>query len=243
MQNNPRDAGIRDAEIEDKLEAWAASQSDAELSPELQRKLRDMLASSFKPVKPVPAQSGLVLRFLCVFAAGAAGLIAIMSRIGLHLMTGAQIGWMIAALGGGAILFSLTLARQMVPGRRQRLPLSLVLGLSGVGTIAAITLNFPWRTSSAFVSEGWPCASMELMLAIPAAVVFWLLARRGALFASARLGATLAGLAVFMVLVPLQTQCMFQQAPHLLVWHGGMAAVLIGSAALVGEIQRHRWIS
>jgi len=238
MQDNPRDA-----DLERKLETWAASQSDAELRPEIQRKVQDLLTSSLTPVRPLPSQSRLVLAFLAVFAACAAGLIAVMDKAGFHLMTGSQMGWMAAILAGGGILFSLTLASRMVPGSRRGLPLSLVLALSGIGVIGGIALFFPWQASRAFVSEGWPCAFMELMIAAPATVIFWLLARRGALFASAGLGAVLTGLAVFLALTPLQFQCMFQQAPHLLVWHAGTAAVLIGMGALLGELRRHRWMS
>jgi hypothetical protein len=238
MQDNPRDA-----HLERKLETWAASQSDAELRPEIQRKVRGLLMSSLTPVKPLPSQNKLALAFLAVFAACAVGLIAVVDKAGFHLMTGAQMGWMAAILAGGGILFSLALARRMVPGSRQGFPLSLVLALSGIGVIGGIALFFPWQASRAFVSEGWPCAAMELMIAVPAAVVFWLLARRGALFASAGLGAVLTGLAVFLALVPLQVQCMFLQAPHLVVWHAGTAAVLIGLGALTGELLGHRWMS
>ena len=238
MQDNPRDA-----DLERKLETWAASQSDAELRPEIQRKIRGLLTSSLTAVKPLPSQSRLVLAFLAVFAACVVGLIAVMDNAGFHLMTGAQISWTGAILAGGGILFSLALAWRMVPGSRQAFPLSFVLALAGIGVIGGIALLFPWRASHAFVSEGWPCAAMELMIAVPATVIFWLLARRGALFASAGLGAVLTGLAVFLALTPLQVQCMFQQAPHLLVWHAGTAVILIGLGALIGELRRHRWMS
>jgi hypothetical protein len=238
MQDNPRDA-----DLERRLERWAASQSDAELHPEIQRKVRDLLTSSLTPVEPLPSQSRLALAFLAVFAACAAGLIAVLDKAGFHLMTGSQMGWMAAILTGGGILFSLTLAWQMVPGSRQAFPLSLVLALSGTGMTGGIALFFPWRTSGAFVSEGLPCAVMELMIAVPATVIFWLLARRGALFASAGLGAVVTGLAVFLALTPLQFQCMFQQAPHLLLWHAGAAAILIGLGAMMGALQSHRRIS
>jgi hypothetical protein len=237
MQNNPRDA-----DLERKLSTWAASQSDAELRPEIHRKVQDLLTSSLTPVKPLPSQSRLVLTFLAVFALCAAGLIALLDKAGFHLMTGAQMGWITAILAGGGILFSLALALRMVPGSRQSFPLSLVLALSGIGVIGGMALFFPWQASHAFVSQGWPCAAMELMIAIPVAVIFWLLARRGALVASAGLGTVLTGLAVFGALVPLQFQCMFQRAPHLLVWHAGTAAVLIGLGALIGGLVGHRWI-
>ena len=232
-----------DAEIDRRLETWAASQSGAQLRPEIQHKLQSMLAASLMPVEPLPSQGRLVLAFLGLFAVCAAGLIAILDKAGFHLMTGSQIGWMAAILTGGGILFSLMLAWQMVPGSRQAFPLSLVLALSGIGVIGGIALFFPWRASHAFVSEGWPCAAMELTIAIPATFIFWLLARRGALFASAGVGATSAGLAVFLALTPLQFQCMFQQAPHLLVWHAGTAAIFMGAGALIGAVRSHRRIS
>lgn len=238
MQDEPYDA-----DLERQLETWAASRSDEEASPEIQRKVQGTLASSLTPVKPLPSQSRLVLAFLAVFAACAGGLIAVMDKAGFHLITGAQMAWITAILAGGALLFSLTLAWRMVPGSRQGFPISLVLALTGFGVIGGIALLFPWRTPRAFVSEGWPCAAIELMTAIPAAIVFWLLARRGALFGGAGLGAALGGLAVVLALTVLQFQCMFQQAPHLLVWHGGVAAVLIGLGALIGVWRRHRWMS
>jgi hypothetical protein len=229
MQDSPRDD-----EIERQLETWGASQSDAELSPEMRRKVQGILMSSLTPVKPLPSQNTLVLVFLAVFAAGAAGLIAVMDKAGFHLMTEAQMSWMGAILAGGGILFSLALAWRMVPASRQGFPISFLLALSGIGVIGGIALLFPWRSSRSFISEGRPCAVMELVIAIPAAVIFWLLARRGALVASAGLGAALTGLAAFLALTPLQTQCMFQQAPHLLVWHGATAAILIWLGALIG---------
>jgi hypothetical protein len=231
----------RDNSLERRLETWASAQPDTELSPEIRRKVQAMLRSSLTPVKPIPSQSRLVFVFLAVFTVCAVGLIAIMNKAGFHLMTGIQMALMAAILASGGILFSFTLAWRMVPGSRWRLPFSLVLTLSGLVSIAGMGLLFPWRTSSAFVSEGWPCAALELTIAIPSAVVYWLIARRGALFASPGLGATLTGVAVFLALTPLQFQCMFQQASHLLVWHGGTAVLLIGLGALIGELGRHRW--
>jgi Negative regulator of sigma F len=226
----------RNIDLDCKLETWISSRSHSELRPEIHRKIQDLLTSSLTPVKPLPSQSRLVLAFVAAFAVCAVGLITVMEKAGIHLMTGARMYWMASILAGGGILFSLALAWRMVPGSRRGFPLSLILALSGIGVIGGIALFFPWQASHAFVSEGWPCAALEVMIAIPATVIFWLLARRGALFASAGLGSALTGLAVFVALTPLQFQCMFPQAPHLLVWHAGTAAILIGFGALIWEI-------
>jgi hypothetical protein len=132
-----------------------------------------------------------------------------------------------------SLVFGIAITFVKFPGSRYGFP-PFVLAPFGFGVIGAIALLFRWRTFRAFVADGWPCAVMELMITVPATLVFWLLARRGALFASAALGAAVTGLAVFLALTPLQFQCMFQQAPHLLVWHGGTVAILVGMGAAIG---------
>ncbi|HLI83558.1 MAG TPA: hypothetical protein VKV17_06545 [Bryobacteraceae bacterium] len=233
MQDNPSDG-----ELERELNERAGREA-AEISAELQRRVLERLTPSLRPVKPIAAQRLLVLQFFGIFVLSAVGIVPIVGKAGFGLMTDAQIAWMCLVLAGGAALFSVILAGQMVPGRRRGIPVAVVCALSGLAVIAGIGLNFPWMSPGSFVSEGWPCAMLELTIAAPATLVFWLLARRGALFASATLGASLVGMAVFTALAPLQVQCMFLRAPHLLVWHGGTAAVLIGLGALIGSM-RHR---
>ncbi len=63
MQDYPRDD-----DLERKLETWAASQSNVELRPEIQSKVRSLLTSSLTPAKPLPSQGRLVLAFLAAFA-------------------------------------------------------------------------------------------------------------------------------------------------------------------------------
>jgi hypothetical protein len=166
-----------------------------------------------------------------------------MNKTGLHLMMPLQIGAISAILAGGGILFAIKLSEQMIPGSRPGIPLWGLLTLGGVAVFGGLTTFFPWQTSGSFISEGWPCAAMEMMFVVPATAIFWLFARKGALFGTAGLGATLTGLAALLVLIPLQSQCMFPQAPHLLVWHGGTALVLIGLGALVGNLRRGQWCS
>ncbi len=234
---------VPDSELDRQLDAWAASRAAADLPLGVGRRIQDKLAPMLTPVKPLPSQGRLALAFCAVFAAGAVALTAIMDKPGFQLMTRTQMLAITAILMSGGFLFSLRVAERMVPGSRQRFPTSFLLTFAGLGVLGGIALLFPWRTSQAFVSEGWPCAAMELMLAVPLAALFTLLARRGALFADASLGTVLGGLAVLLSLLPLQFRCMFQQAPHLLVWHGGVAAILIGSSALVGALLRRRWLS
>jgi hypothetical protein len=231
-----------DLDLDRQLEAWAAGHAGTRISPELARKVRQDLKPSLTAVKPVPSRRRLFLMLLAIFVAVAAGLVLLENKTGLHMMTPLQLGAISAILATGGILFAIKLSGQMIPGSTEGIPLWALLSIGGAvfGGLAAL---FPWQTSGKFFSEGWPCAAMELALLIPVGAIFWLFARRGALFASAGLGATLAAVAAFLVLVPLQAQCMFQQAPHLLVWHGGTALLMIVLVALGGNALRGRWVS
>ncbi|MDP9112986.1 MAG: DUF1109 domain-containing protein [Acidobacteriota bacterium] len=233
----------RDLDLDRQLDAWAAGQARAGSSPELARKVLDALEPSLIPIKPISSRRRLFLMLLAVFVAGTAGLVAFMSRIGVHLMTPVQIYGISAILGGVGILFALKLAEQMIPGSRPGIPVWGLLTLGGLAGFAGLATLFPWQASGNFVSEGWPCAVMELAIVIPAVAVFWVLARKGALFPSAGLGATLTGLAVFLAVIPLQLHCMFQRAPHLLVWHGGTALLIVGLGAFVGYLRSYSWNS
>jgi hypothetical protein len=224
-----------DAAVERLVNAWAESKAEVRLDEGAGVRIRAALGGALKPVRVLPSRRALAATFLAVSVAWSALVTAALDKAGFRLMSGSQMAWMMGIFAAGAVLFSFAVAACMVPGSAQRLLIRAKLVLCAGGVILGIAVLFPWRLPSAFVSEGWPCALMEAMIAIPAALVLWLLARRGALFASAPTGAAIAGLAVLLALAPLQFQCMFQQAPHLLVWHVGTAATLVGLGAWVGR--------
>jgi hypothetical protein len=227
-----------DPRLDRQLDAWAERGPRPELRAEIGQRIQQMLAPSLKPVRPLPARGWLTLGFVGVFAASALGLTAVMAGPGLDRMTGTQIAGMTAVLVLGAILFSITLVWRMIPGSRELLTLGVVLTLAGLGITGTVALLFPWRHLGALPSQGMPCAVMEVSIAIPALAAFWLLARRGVLFPGAGLGAALGGLAGLLAIAVQQFQCMFQNAPHLLIWHVGLAVLLTAASALIGATVR-----
>ncbi len=233
----------RDLAVEDELEAWARGESTAKVSPDLGRKVRGALTPSLVPVKPIPSADRLAFLFLAIFVAGASGLVALIGRVGLELMTPIQIAGVSMMLMAGGILFARKLAEEMIPGSRRGAPLWVVLTLGSTFVFGGLAILFPWQTRGMNIVDGWPCAAMEVAILIPAIAVFCLVARWGTLFASAELGATLSGLAAFLVLIPVQFRCMFQDAPHLLIWHAGTALLLTGIGAVGGALCRSRQIS
>jgi len=239
MASMPEDPRNIEPELERCLDAWAASQP-AHLSPELEQRLHAAVSGSLTPVRALPSPGVLALALFAVFVLLGAVLVAILKIARVHLMTDSQTAWMIAIFACAGFLFCLEVAWRMIPGSRLRWPLRTVVALSGLAAIAGLALLFQWGEAGVVISEGWRCAALEVALAVPAAGVFWLLARRGVLFLSSGLGVALGGLAVFLALAPVQLQCMFPRAPHLLIWHLGPAAILIGCGALVAKVHaRH----
>ncbi len=220
-----------DRDLEQRLNRWANLQGEPEVSPEARERILRDLQGSLQPVKPLPPRPVLVLQLTLAFLLLAAILTAALKFSGIPVMTDAPVNLLAALFTAAGVLFSLLLAAQMIPGSRAVLPLAPALALSTVGMVAGFALAFPWQSSSHFIDEGWRCAVMELAFVAFASIVFWGFARRGALFPSAPLGVILAALSACLALVPLQFQCMFQQAPHLLVWHGGAAIVLVLAGA------------
>jgi len=98
---------------------------------------------------------------------------------------------------------------------------------------------FPWRAPEAFLSRGWHCLKMGLMLSASAAFVFWLFTRRGAVLRLHMMGAILGTCGGFVGVTALQVACNHQDLGHLVVWHG---AVLVTSIAVgvgvTGVLQR-----
>lgn len=226
-------------DLDRRLDQWASAQA-APASSGVENKVREMLGASLRPVKPLPPKWALVVAFANVFLIGAGFLLFFMQDDGFHLMKPWQMVLTTGVFSAAIVLFASYLAASMVPGSRQGVSLKWALPLSAVGFAAITAALFPWRIPRAFVAEGWPCALMELEVAALAAVVFLTLARRGAIFPSPGLGAAFGGISAFFALTVQQYQCMFQQAPHLLIWHGGMAALLVAAGALLGAFLEKR---
>jgi Negative regulator of sigma F len=223
---------------ESRLDAWGASKQAGEVSGPLRETIERKLAASLGPVKALPSTRWLALGFLAVFVVGAAICVQATGKAGLRLMNVAQIAAMATIFAGGAIGFSIILAQRMIPGARTWISPGALWPLAGIVVTAGIAWAFPWSFDGAPPSEGWPCSAMETAIAIPGAALFWLIARQGAPFIGPGFGAALGAFAGLLAMTVMQFQCMFQHAPHLLIWHAGAAAALTGLGALSGAVAR-----
>lgn len=216
----------------------------AGLSPDRYGRIQEELRRSLKPVPPRLPIRVLAARFAAVFLLFGAPAIGMMGLAGLHEMGLAQMLGMIVVLAFGVALLSLSLAWQMIPGSLQRIAPAAAISILAAGFLFGIILLFPWQTPEAFVTRGWQCFRACILMAVPAAVMFGLLVRRGVVLEPGRLGGTLGAIAGLLGAAVLQFTCSEQKASHLLVWHGGalLVSIVLGVAIghLVGRLIRPR---
>ena len=224
---------LPDAKIDEKIDRLLELAPAPELSPELHRKISEALTASLQPVKPMPSAGVLAAQFASIFLVFAAALIAMMGVTGFRTLQAWQALGIVAILAVGVSLFSLALAWQIRPGSRQKIPSRLSWAYFGVGFLTGAALLFPWRGAEAFVSRGWPCLLAGSAVAIPGGVLFWLLTRRGVPLSAGAFGGTLGAIAGLLGLTVLQFRCIYQDAAHLLVWHGGVLILSITAGVLV----------
>jgi hypothetical protein len=220
-----------------KLHRWISEQPAASgVSSELSRRIQSQLIASLKPVTPVPAIKVSVLRFLAIFLEFAGVLLVATGTAGLRRMNMAQSLGSGALLAAGAVLFSLSLARQLAPGSRRGIPTWIAMALFGSAVLAGIILLFPWHTPGASIALSWQCSLRELAIATPAATLFWLLLRQGVVFSPTAMGASVGAIAGLLAVTVLQFGCIYQEALHLLVWHWSVLVIATGSGALIARI-------
>jgi hypothetical protein len=202
--------------------------------------IADSIISSLRPVRPMPPTwlltGGLALTGLAV-ACAAAALTSFIGFRNLNLGARALIFSTLAILVWGA---GSEFVRQWIPGSRQRLmpAASLTIGIAILlGVFAWVFRDY--RTDH-FIEAGIACLGMGLLLAVPAALLSWLLLRRGFAVncvAAGLAGGTLAGLCGVTLL---ELHCPNFQAAHVLVWHTGVVPVSAAVGALVGWLTNRR---
>jgi hypothetical protein len=228
-----------------KLYGWITEEFPmGESSAVVSGKIQDMLRGSLKPVSARPSTRVVAVRFISVFLLFAAPAIGMMGVAGLHQMGLPQMIGITMVLALGVALLSMSLSWQMTPGSLQRIPPRTAAPILTAGFLIGIAVLFPWRAPEAFLTRGWPCLKAGLMMALPAAALFWFLVRRGAVLNASTLGGTLGAIVGLLSATVLQFSCSLQEAGHLLVWHGGVLLVstILGVciARLVQRLSRER---
>jgi hypothetical protein len=229
---------VKDEEIDDFLEKAARAPDD--LKPETLQRIADSIRPLLRPVRPLPSTwvmtCGLVLACAAVSLAGAvrAGFFGFeeMNILDRSLIFPGLV--ILAYLTGNAFV------HEMIPASLRRVSPGALLGFVSVMLLGVFALLFRDYRTDHFVSVGIVCLLTGLLHAIPAALLSWLLLRRGFAVKPVSAGlvaGTLGGLAGVGVL---ELHCPNFQAAHILVWHTAVVPLSGAVGALVAWAIRFR---
>jgi len=230
---------VRDGDIDEVLNK-AAGRPAPEVEAALLKRVADSIKPSLRPVRPLPRTwvlaTGLFLICAAVPLAGAAragfyGLekMALLERV-LIFSTLVILAWVAAT----------EFINEMIPGSKRWVSAGTLLGMGSVVLMGVFALLFHDYHTDHFVSVGIICLITGVLHAIPAALLSWLVLRRGFAvnFVSAGLVVgTLAGLAGVGLL---ELHCPNFQAAHILVWHTAVVPASGALGALAGWTLRSR---
>ena len=217
--------------------------ADAQMDSRQIDRLQEMIVGDLRPVRPLLPSWVFLLAFALIFV-GLSYLGG--SYLGPHgwfvLMPGQKIA-VFATLAASAALLAFSLVKQMVPGQKSLfhpglLPIALFVLLCLV--VASV---FQVRVDPYFLRAGEACLKAGVPYAIPAAFVFWLILRRGAILSPRVVGAMTGMLAGLVSTTVLEVHCPNLDVWHILVWHVGIALLGMISGLLIaigGQAIRNR---
>jgi hypothetical protein len=213
----------------------ALSASDAMPDRERLARLSARLTGSLKPVRPLPSDGRMITLGVVLFLAVACLATIPTGFSGYHLLSTSQKLIYYAGICILALLFSISLTEQIVPGSKRRLNPAIPITASVLLLVAIVTMLFPGIDTDHFVKRGVPCLILGLIAAAVSSVLAYVFVRRGYSVSPWLTAATtgcFAGLGGFAVLA---LHCPQHNAAHILVWHlsalviSGLAGALLGS--------------
>lgn len=213
------DAKILNSTLDRLIESSPAPVLTREFAP----KMAGTLRSDLHRVKPLSSVAASAAGIAAAFLALAAILITVLRPMafGAGVFQVTVVGLDLAA-GMGAL--SIMLARELRPGSPRPFSGLTFSAVFAAGFFAAVGILFPWRGAESFVRDGFPCLRSGMLMAIPAALLFGILAKSGIVLAPRTFGAILGALAGLFGATVLEFHCPYQNAAHLLVWHGSIVA-------------------
>lgn len=206
--------------------------------PEALQRVADAIRPSLRRVRPLApgwvTTGGLFLVCASVSLTGALRT----GFFGFQKMDLAERGVIFSALAALLWAAANEFTSAMVPGSRRRVASSTLLLICCGGLAGAYVLLFHDHSTDGFVPVGLGCLWAGLQHAVPAALLSWLIVRRGFPMNAAAAGlvaGTLGGLAGVGML---ELHCPNFETAHLVVWHTAVVPVTAVLGALVGWAAR-----
>jgi hypothetical protein len=223
---------MKDEEIDNALKN--ASPAPHDLNPETLLRIANSIKATLRPVRPLPPTwvmaAGLVLVCASVSLAGAARA----GFLGFAKMDLLERLLLFPALALLAWAAASEFVNVMIPGSLRRISPGGLLGLCSAALLAVLAILFRDYQTDHFFSIGIVCLLTGFVHAIPAALLGWLLLRRGFAVNPISAGLVAGVLGGLAGVGMLELHCPNLQAAHVLVWHTAVVPLSGAAGALVG---------
>jgi hypothetical protein len=203
------------------------------------KKIEAGILADLRPVKPMAPAGLRFLELMLILLVVAAVGVEALGIAGWRALSLLQRGVVFPALASAASLLAYSLGRLMAPGSRLPLPRYWLVPVA-FGTVASIFASlFRPHPEATFVATGLVCLRIGLEYAAPAALLSWLLLRRGAVLNPLQTGAATGAFAGLTGLIVLEIFCPNLNQYHILVWHLGAALASAAGGMVIGSIAEY----
>ena len=201
-------------------------------SPATLRQIAEGMATNLRPVRPVAPARYFLGAFVSIFVSIVALSVYRMGAFAIAVLTPLQTAAILSALAISTGLLAYSLVHQMIPGDRHRIAPRLLPARITISLTIAIAVLFQFQHEQTFWRNAWACIRAGTPIGILAAVLFWVVLRRGAVLSPSMTGAATGLLAGLVGTSVLEIHCPNLDAWHILVSHLGVA-MLCALAGLV----------
>jgi hypothetical protein len=192
-------------------------------SPATLRQIAEAMATNLLPVRPLAQARYLLGAFVGIFVSIVALGVYRLGAFAIPVTTLLQIAAIMSTLAIGTGFLASSVVNQMVPGTHVAVsPKLLLIGIT-ISFMMATALLFQFQQQDNFWSSAWVCVHAATPFAGLAAVLFWLVLRRGAVLSPSMTGAATGLLAGLVGTTVLELHCPILNGWHILASHFGVA--------------------
>ena len=207
------------------------------------QQIESAILGDLKPVDPLGPAGLYRAAFVFTFVAVCAIACYIVGANGWYALGPLQKSVIFLPLAVSVVWGATSLALQMRPAAKHVRSTALVSTGLFVAVVLIMAMVFQPEQESDFVRHGLACFRTGMAFGIPAAVLFALLLRRGAILSPGFTGATAGGLAGLVGLTVLEIHCPNLNVYHIVVWHVSVTVVCIILGFIFSSVTFSRWRS
>jgi hypothetical protein len=213
------------------------------LPPDRLKQIEAALIADLTPVRPL-APTGVYLAALAgIFTAVCIVGCYMIGQSGWHALSELQKVAVFVPLAAMTAFLAFSVVRQMRPAAKYTRSSAVFSAGIFIVLLLIMTVIFQPAQESAFVRHGLACFRTGMAFAIPSALLFALVLRRGAALSPLLTGATAGGLAGLVGLTVLEIHCPNLNVYHIVVWHVSVTLVCVVAGLVFSRVTFQRWTS